>query len=899
MGRVQAAALLLAGLASVARAQAPRIDSLDPAQGPIAGGTTVTVSGSGFAGASVTLDGTPIAPLSVSDAQIRIPMPPHDNGYALILVSVAAQSAAAEFLYVPPKLQDLPPGHITTVAGVGVYSAVNLPAKDANVQPFGLCIDPLGRIYLASPGRNIIQRIRPDGILEPFAGQFPGPNGQSSGDGGPASKALLGFPRACAVDGAGNVYTGEDPSRVRRVDAKTGIIATVAGTGIAGLSGDGGPAVSARVAHPSFLAAEPDGTVYFIDAGNARIRRIGPDGIISTVAGNGTTGDSGDGGPATAAQIEDTFQPIQGPSDGGALAVDPGKLLYLAETASGRVRRIDLRTGIITTFATLPPNLYSPRALTVDRSGNVFVGYGDRIVEFSSSGQTIQSWGVPRGGFSEDGTPIAEVRFAQVAGLAIDSSGNVVFSEIMVGRVQRLDFQTGKVENLAGNAPRLKGVPGPAVSASFYSDYGDLAFLPSGDLLFGLTEDLRILRIGRDGAISAFGGTGTQFGASPGNEAPISTVAMGPIGLESDLRGGFYYIDSGGSGVLRVDAGGRTERFAGDETKPGYAGDGGPASDALLTQTWDLALDRGGNVFIADTNNNRIRRVDKLTGIITTVAGGGPLNGFEGYGHGAFCGDGGPAIDACFNTPYALTVDPDGNIFVYDSANGRIRKVDAQGTISTFAVDQPVSGKIVSDGSGGLFVNAFDAIKRYLPDGTSWAVAGSPGRAGFSGDGGPARDAKVWTSTLAAGIAIDSEGDLLFHDATNRRIRAVRFGAVLAPPNAQVMATLGDGQSASAATAFASPLEVTVKTEGGIPAPGVRVDFVAPSSGPHGVFANGLRSISVLTDRSGKAQATCSASCQAGAYAVTATALGSTAQVRFTLTNTSSRRRCTMVVPPR
>jgi len=93
MGRVRAAALLLAGFASVARAQAPRIDSLDPAQGPIAGGTTVTVSGSGFAGASVTLDGTPIAPLSISDTQIRIFMPPHDNGYALIQVSVAAQSS--------------------------------------------------------------------------------------------------------------------------------------------------------------------------------------------------------------------------------------------------------------------------------------------------------------------------------------------------------------------------------------------------------------------------------------------------------------------------------------------------------------------------------------------------------------------------------------------------------------------------------------------------------------------------------------------------------------------------------------------------------------------------------------------------------------------------------------
>jgi hypothetical protein len=148
-------------------------------------------------------------------------------------------------------------------------------------------------------------------------------------------------------------------------------------------------------------------------------------------------------------------------------------------------------------------------------------------------------------------------------------------------------------------------------------------------------------------------------------------------------------------------------------------------------------------------------------------------------------------------------------------------------------------------------------------------------------------------------IAVDAAGNLFFDDVMNYRIRAVRFGAVLAPPGAQVAATLGDGQSAPAAAAYASPLEVTVKTEGGIPAPGVRVDFVAPSKEPRGLFSNGQRSISVLTDRSGKAQATCFASCQAGAYAVTATALGSTAQVRFTLTTTSSRRRCTTVIAPR
>ncbi len=889
MGRVQAAALLLAGLASVARAQAPRIDSLDPAQGPIAGGTIVTVSGSGFAGAAVTLDGNSIALLSISDTQIRIPMPPHDNGYALVKVSTPAGAAYSEYLYVPPKLTDLPPGYITTVAGVGSYRRFHLPANRSPIIPWSLAFDKEGGLLVASAPPGQIFRVAPDGTLEPFAGKFP-QDDVPLGDGGPATEAQILIPRGVGVDRDDNVYVPDGNNRIRRIDGKTGIITTIAGTGEAGFSGDGGPATAARINDPSFLAVRSDGTVYFIDHGNYRIRKVSTSGIISTVAGTGVPGESGDGGPATSAQFNVGF------SDVGALAVAPNGDLFLLETEGGRLRKIDVATGIISTILDKDPHgnpLSFPDALTVDSAGNVYCSTGTNIVELDASGRLLDFWGAG-GGFSEDGTPAKEALLANPRGLAVDGAGNILYSEEGIRRVRKINRATGRIETVAGISPAVLGVPGPAVGALFNSFFGDVAVLPNGTLLLGLDEDRRIFSIDASGRIDYFAGSGTTFGGIeelPALEA--SVTAKG--GIDVDSAGGVYFADTGRigrigpDGIVRWISGGSQNPFGGC----GYDGDGGPAVDASLCQPWDVSLDPQGNAFIADTNNNRIRRIDAKTGIITTVAGTGPSNGFENYGHGTYCGDGGPAVNACLNTPDALAVEPDGTIYVDDTGNRRLRKIDPSGVISTFRDES--TGNMLPDGYGGLFLAISMWLAHILPDGTFWAVAGN-GERGFSGDGGPAREARI---SSGYAIARDAEGNLFFWDPGNERVRAVRFGAVLAPPNAQILATLGDGQSAPAATVFASPLEVTVKTEGGIPAPGVRVDFVAPSTGPRGVFSNGLRSISVLTDRSGKAQAICTASCEAGSYPVTASALGSTAQVRFTLTNTSSRRRCTRVIPPR
>ncbi|MBI2877240.1 MAG: hypothetical protein HYY20_10190 [Candidatus Tectomicrobia bacterium] len=235
-----------------------------------------------------------------------------------------------------------PDGIITTVAGIGGrggsgYSGDGGPATAARLYaPSGIAVGPDGSLYIADANNHRIRRVGPDEIITTVAG-----NGTAgySGDGGPATAARLYQPRDVAVGPDGSFYIADEINiRVRRV-GPDGIITTVAGNGSYGLSGDGGPATAARLGYPWGVAVGPDGSLYIADTGNDRIRRVGPDGIIMTAAGNGY-GHSGDGGPATAAKLR---RPE-------GVAVGPDGSLYIADTGNHRIRRVG-PDGIITTAA--------------------------------------------------------------------------------------------------------------------------------------------------------------------------------------------------------------------------------------------------------------------------------------------------------------------------------------------------------------------------------------------------------------------------------------------------------------------------------------------------------------------------------------------------------------------
>lgn len=345
---------------------------------------------------------------------------------------------------------------------------------------------------------------------------------------------------------------------------------------------------------------------------------------ISTVAGVGTAGVAGDNGPATGAQIDYAY----------AVAADSAGNMYIAEPRDNRIRKVS--NGVITTTA-----------------GNGMGGLS----------------GNP--GFSGDNGPATSAQLANPYGIAADSAGNFYIADTNNNRIRKVS--NGVITTIAG--------------------------------------------------VSCVSNTSADGCFSGDNVLATSAQLHGPWGVAVDSAGNVYFADFGNSRIRKITTNGVITTVAGNGT-PGFGGDNGPATSASLYYPTGVAVDSAGNLYIADIDNNRIRRVSN--GTITTVAG----NGKSGFG-----GDDGPAIGAQLNSPTAVAVDSGGNLYIADTGNGRIRKV-VNGVIAT--------------------------------------IAGN-GTAGFSGDNGPATSAEF---ANPVGVAVDSAGNVYVADATNNRIRLLTPVAV-------------------------------------------------------------------------------------------------------------------------
>lgn len=843
-------AALLGALTCVAAfGQQPRIDSVLPSQGPIAGGTIISIRGAGFTGAIVTLDRASITPVSLSDTEVRLQMPQHDNGFVVLRVG----SAAAEYLYVPPKLEDIPPGYITTIGGVGQYARdFGLATQASLTHPEGLDFDRAGNLYIADTNSYIIYRVRPDGIIERFAG---GGQGPEIHDGGPAIDSFFVFPRDIAIDADDNVYIPDVfKCRIRKVDAKSGVISTVAGNGTCAASGENVVATQSSIHEPTYLTADAN-DLFFIEWNTTRIRRLHfADATLSTFVNGGFN------------------LPF---NDNGAIAIGANGDVYLSDYGNNRILRFDRSTGAASTFFAAPPGA---QGLAFDRDGNLYVGSFGRIQKVDRNGQVIASWGNGQRALPVDGVPAASAPLNNVGGMAIDAAGNIVFSDDLTFRVRRINIATGLLETVAGIAPAIIGENGPAVAtvAVTSPEATDLALTPSNELLLADAGTFRLRKLDRNGNLITIGGTGSQIGASP-NNVPATQARLYPVGINAEADGSIEITQRGTSPFVRIATNGLISIFGQRNGACGYSGDGDTFDQALLCQPWDFARDRNGNIFIADTNNNRIRRVDAKTNIITTLAGnGGPVSGFERYGQGKTCGDTGPALDACINTPYGIAFDDAGNLYVSEQTG--IRRIDANGTITTF-VKRPTPGSLTKllffrgslffAGNGVWRADSLGVITHIVPGFDS-----SPAM----GDGGPARNARTNTGGQATGVAIDNDGNLFFVDSANHRVRAVRYGAFLPPLDASVSATVSG-----------SIIRATVVDGSKQPAPNVRVDFTAPVSGASCTLSSSY----AITDTNGVATVSCDSNCTPGTYSVTARPLAAPSSATASLTNAAGpcRRR--------
>lgn len=570
------------------------------------------------------------------------------------------------------------------------------PALEARFfHPHDLCQDRHGNLYLSDLGNRTIRRIDyRSGVVTRVAGS--GASGRG-GDGGLALEAELDCTCGVAVDGSGNLYLSDEWSgTIRRVDARSGIITRFAGQdarhypsergasrplagpglGLMGYHGDGGPALDAGFYHPEHLAFDSRGDLYVCDNSNDRVRKIDMrTGVITTVLGNGRRSSSGDGGPAAEAG---TLMP-------DAICLDAHDNLYVGEKYGFRVRKVEATSGIVRTLVGDGVPGFGeegrPGAETrcnsceagiwADPDGTVFWGDCSGRLRRYDGRTGIVTTALGGTGVGDGGAATAAF-LCGPGGLAVGPDGTLYIADVWSQRVRAVDPRTGAIRTVAGNGARAYGGDGgPAVEA-YLGNPHDVSMDSRGRLVIADTRHGHVRRLDEAGVIRAVAGTGLQWDKGDGGPAlgacvvHVEAVAHGP-----------------GDDIFLGDAVGRIRRIDGQTGListvvgiglPGYSGDGGPATAARIGTPTAIRFDRSGNLYFTDRAHHVVRRVDAQSGLITTLAG---------LGRPGFSPDGAPAHEALLDTPWGLEVGPDGAIYIADSGNNRVCRMRPGGPLTT------------------------------------------------------------------------------------------------------------------------------------------------------------------------------------------------------------------------
>ena len=673
---------------------------------------------------------------------------------------------------------------VNTIAGKGKvdYAGDGKAATSVNLfSPNRVAFDAAGNLYFTESYYHRVFKVGAAGTLTAVAG-----NGDNvfDGEGGLATAAALPYPEGIAADAAGNLYVGTS-SLLCKISG--GRLRTIAGTGYSGYSGDRGAALDAKIHTPTGIVLDGAGNVFFSDSQSSVVRRIGTDGIITTVAGTGTPGYSGEG-PATSAQL----------STPEGLAFDSKGDLYIADRYNNRVRKVT-PGGIISTFAgTGEPGtggsglatgakLFQPEGVAVDSNDNVYIAdTSNSLLKMVDTNGMINT-------FSNTITSLNDV--------AVSPAGWVAAPDFLQSVINRISWDGGTVSVVAGVVrTSALGDHGAATSAFLVDPWG-LAADSTGNWYIADSGDQRLRKIGVDQTISTAAGTGVFGSSVDGKAATASNIAQ-PRALAADSAGNLYFNSACQIRELLKD--GTLKTVAGGFTCA-YRGDPGNALDAQFQFPRGLALDSSGTIYIADTDNNRIRRLDLNTAVVTTIAG----TGQRGY-----AGNGTSAVQANMDTPLGIAADSTGNVYFADQNNHRIRKITVGGIISDFAgtgicdsaSDGPAKSRplcypsgVALDAAGNVYIADAGYIRRVTPDGRLTTLAGN-GWFAISGEGEPA----LSTGIDPFYVALDAKGRVCFTDTTNLRIRCLD-----AAPASLVTIT-GVSNNASGATAIESGSWVSI-----------------------------------------------------------------------------------------
>jgi len=680
-------------------------------------------------------------------------------------------------------------GIITTVAGdgaIGYYGDGSAATASSLNYPLGIALDAAANLYIADVHDSRIRKVGTNGIIMTIAG-----NGVAaySGEGGAATKASLNYPFGVGLDAAGNLYIADAYNhRIRKVGTN-GIITTIAGNGVGAYSGDGGAATNASVRYPYGVALDFLGNLYIVDSDNNRIRMVDTDGLITTVAGNGTAGYSGDGGEATNASL---FNPV-------GVALDASGNLYIADTVNNRTRKVLLYAGH-RTFEIINVRESDAGTYTVvvtNPTGSVtsavatLTVQAPPVIAVQPASQAVAAGSIPVFSVSVVGSvPFGYLWY--FAGTNLVQSGTNSTLTLPGVFTNNSGHYTVVVTNAYGCVTSLVATLTVGFPPSVTTSMGDSTVLAGTNVIFSVTA-------GGTGPFSyqwQLNGTNlpnnlittVAGGGSDGDGGAATNANLAPSCVVLDSAANIYISDSYYQSVRKVDTNGIITTIAGSGIG-GFTGDGGPATNARLDSPNGMAFDAAGNLYIADTSNQRVRMV-ATNGIITTVAGNGKAG---------FSGNGGAATSASLYDPVGVVLDALGNLYIADFENNQIRMVDTNGIITTVAGN----GTMAYSGDGGAATNAslnlpdnmtLDAtgilyiadyqnqrIRKVDANGIITTVAGigSQGpvyQGSYSGDGGEATNAGLY---YPADAIFDSTGNLYIADQENNRIRKVDTNGII------------------------------------------------------------------------------------------------------------------------
>jgi sugar lactone lactonase YvrE len=600
----------------------------------------------------------------------------------------------------------------TTIAGTsGVSGKTDGSTKEGAV--FGglntITFGPDGNIYVADTGSHLIRKVTPAGIVTTLAGN-PGVYGFADGTG---TNAKFYTPSGLAFGPDGNLYVADSSNHCIRKVTLAGVVTTIAGNqGVNGYAD--GTGTDALFNGPWALTVDASGDIYVADLYNQRIRKVTPAGVVTTVAGSGVAGFAD--GTGTDAQF---FYPYD-------VAVNASGDIYVAEQASSLIRKIS-PAGVVTTFA-----------------------------------------GSTYGGANGTGT---DATFAYPQGLAVDASGNIYVADTSNHSIRKITPE-GVVTRLAGSDV-VGGTPayadGTGTDAKFSYPTG-LTVAANGDIYVADSGNSLIRKVTPGGVVSRFVGSPGTFGYADG-DGNIIRGAFGSIsGFIISQNGDAYITDTNTNSIRKISPAGVITTIAGSGIS-GFAD--GTGTNAEFAGPQGLAVDASGNIYVADTNNQLIRKVTP-TGVVTTIAGNPGIGGFAD----------GTGTDALFSNPNDVAIGPDGNIYIADFSSSSIRKVTPGGVVTTLAGNPSSPGAadgtgtnaqfngpygLAVDANGDIYVSDFynHLIRKVTPAGvvTTLAGSGAPGSADGTG-----ADAYF---NYPGKLSISSNGDIYISEPNNQLIRKV------------------------------------------------------------------------------------------------------------------------------